>query len=94
MTLPLIPQDKANHMVYGAMIGLAAGAAAHVLGVHPAALPVIAAAAVGALKEIDDWLVNREARRQGLPAPHGVEFWDFGATALGGAAVSLAAAMG
>lgn len=92
--IPLIPQDKANHAIYGAVIALAAYAVAlagH--NPHAAVIGLAAAATIGALKELADWLLNRRAISAGLPPPHGVEFWDFGATTIGGAVVCLAASL-
>jgi hypothetical protein len=92
MLLPLIPQDKANHAIYGAVVALAAysvGLAGHIP--HAPVIGLAAATTVGALKELADWLLNRRAIAAGLPPPHGVEFLDFAATSLGGCAVWLAA---
>ena len=92
--LPLIPQDKANHACYGALVALAGYAIALAGHTPQAALIGLAAAAtVGALKELNDWVQNRRATAAGLPPPHGVEFWDFGATVIGGIVVFLAASL-
>lgn len=94
MNLPMIPQDKANHAIYGAAIFLvtallAAHAPIH-LALSPAQLGLLAAAAGGAAKELSDYLINRRLARAGLPPTHGVEFLDAAATAGGGAVCYLA----
>lgn len=74
MTLPLIPQDKANHFVYGAVAGaLAAAATGHL----NAAL--IAAAVLGFAKELYDL-----ATKTGTP-----DWRDVAWTAAGGVCVWL-----
>jgi len=88
--IPLIPQDKANHFVYGAVIALLVGLIAQQLKL-PVAYGVVAAMLVGAVKESLDYYQNWRAKRAGLPPPHGVEFADFVATALGGWAVIILA---
>lgn len=45
--------------------------------------------AVGALKELSDWLINQRAISDGLLPPHGVELLDAVATWAGGAVVLL-----
>lgn len=76
--LPQLPADKANHLLYGALIFNAA------LPLSDAfvALALVAALAIG--KEVSDWLSNHRARAAGLPAPHGVEVMDALATLAGG----------
>lgn len=82
--LPLIPQDKANHIAYGAAIATVTLVASLLLGVHQAHGALIAAglvAIVGAAKEVMD-------RRD--PA-HTPEVNDFLATLAGGVLVALPA---
>jgi hypothetical protein len=90
MNLPLIPQDKANHAIYGAVIFCAVFALAHqvlpLFQTHIAAV-VVVLAAFG--KEAADRLANWRAQRSGLPAPHGVEMMDAVATCAGGALAAL-----
>jgi hypothetical protein len=74
--LPLLPQDKANHVVYGAVIA----AAVSVYDVQKAAA-VVMLFAVG--KELSDWWQNRKGGN------HGVEVMDAVATVGGGAIVLL-----
>lgn len=90
--LPSLPQDKANHLLYGALVGLLAYALARALTAPYAAwLPWGAATLVGAAKEAADHLGNLRAARAGMPTPHGVEWADFAATAAGGALITLTA---
>lgn len=78
--MPVIPVDKANHALYGALIACVL----LFFGVEPVSALVVVAV-VGALKEAADWAINRMA---GLKV-HGVEFLDFVATVAGGALVVL-----
>jgi hypothetical protein len=80
----MLPQDKANHLVYGSIVFLAGAFVGGQVGQNPADCGLAAAAAAGALKELADWLLNRKALAAGLPPQHGVEFWDFAATTAGG----------
>jgi hypothetical protein len=90
MNLPIIPQDKANHAIYGAAIFSAALLVAHhfvpLFEIYAAAAAVVLAA-FG--KEAADRLANWRAARAGLPAPHGVEMMDAVATCAGGALAAL-----
>lgn len=94
MSLPLIRVDRANHAVYGAVVGLAALLAAHafpgMLG-HTGTnfLPVAAAVVAGAVKEISDHLTNAKAMQRGYPPPHAVERADFAWTVFGGLLITL-----
>lgn len=76
MNLPVLAQDKANHVVYGAV----AAAAVSVYDMATAAA-VVVLLAVG--KELSDWWQNRKG------GSHGVELWDAVATVAGGALVLL-----
>ena len=71
MNLPLIPQDKANHAVYGAVI-------AAVVSLLNIPLALTAVAMVGVGKEVLDWWQNRHGEH------HGVEVMDAMATLCGG----------
>lgn len=76
MNLPVLPQDKANHVVYGTAL-TAIG-----MCYSPVAGAVLCAAfAVG--KEVYDWWDNQHGGR------HGVELNDALATMSGGAIVLL-----
>lgn len=91
MELPLIPQDKANHACYGAVIFLLVIFVAQRFGLsNPGVVALVFVACVGALKELSDYLLNRRAIAAGLPPPHGVEFLDFAATTAGGFVCYLA----
>jgi hypothetical protein len=87
--LPIIPQDKANHFVYGSVIAVAAGLVASQLGLPVVICSIGAAAILGATKEVLDYYQNWKAKKAGLTPMHGVEFMDFAATALGGCAVNV-----
>jgi len=76
--LPSLPQDKANHAVYGALIFNAA------LPLSDAFVALALVAVLAVAKEAVDWLSNHRARAAGLPAPHGVEVMDALATLAGG----------
>jgi len=90
MNLPIIPQDKANHAIYGAAIFSAALLVAHhfvpIFQIYIAAAAVVLAA-FG--KEAADRLANLHAQQAGLPAPHGVEMMDAVATCAGGVLAAL-----
>jgi hypothetical protein len=83
--MPQLPQDKANHAVYGALIFLLALA---ILRRPDAAYGLVVLAAVG--KEALDWLSNQRAVKAGLTPTHGVEWLDALATCAGGAVPLLA----
>lgn len=93
----VIPQDKANHAIYGALTSLVVQAGllvtgAHTLGFRHKDVAFAAVIVVALGKEIYDKYMNRQAAKAGLPPPHNVEWWDFLATVLGGAAIHLASA--
>ena len=71
MKLPQLPQDKANHFVYG--VGIFIVCLFFVSPVYAFAI----VATIGALKEI----VHDKIMGKGTP-----DFWDFVATAAGGLA--------
>ena len=83
--MPSLPQDKANHAIYGALIFLIGFAITRRLDV---AYALVVAAAVG--KEALDKLSNMRAVKAGLMPTHGVEFLDALATCAGGAVPLLA----
>ena len=84
MNLPIIPQDKANHFVYGSAIAIFAGAAAKELGLPVVPCSIAAATFFAAAKEALDWYKNYKTRLVGATPTHGVEFADFLATVAGG----------
>lgn len=81
MNLPELPQDKANHFVYGALI------AAVVSCVSSPWWALVVVSAFAILKELSDAWQNYKSSSDPLIGPHGVEFWDAAATMLGGAVV-------
>lgn len=89
MKLPLLPQNKANHVIYGAVVSCAFVAATLTLGVLPVGWVPLAtlasAAAVGALKEYMDHRANKQADRELMVRPHTVDPTDVAWTAVGGA---------
>lgn len=95
MPLPSLPQDKANHVVYGAAIALSVYAIGLFIDPNHAALAgLISAVFAGTFKEAFDRWANIVAARAGLPPPHGVEFMDAAATWSGGAVVYVSASLG
>jgi hypothetical protein len=99
MTLPQLPADKANHVVYGVAIALIAKQAAvtaMLFGLDvffdPATIGLAAAIAFGVGKEAVDEIANVLAVGRGEPEPHGVEIFDALATSSGGLAVWVACA--
>lgn len=90
MSLPTIPHDKANHVVYGAAAFAIGHTLAFVSGYAPFALHAGAALTlfVGIGKEVMDVIGNRRAAADGLPAPHSAEGMDAIATIAGGALVA------
>ena len=83
--IPSLPQDKANHAIYGALIFLISFAITRRMDV---AYGLVVLAAVG--KEVLDKLSNMRAVRAGLTPTHGVEWFDALATCAGGAVPLLA----
>ena len=79
--MPSLPQDKANHALYGSLIFLAALA---IFRRPDAAYALVVLAAVG--KEALDWLSNQRSEKP----THGVEWFDALATCAGGAVPLLA----
>lgn len=91
MNLPLIPQDKANHAIYGALAFAIGAAASHLLPIVPAVIAGLVVCAVVAVgKEGLDWWLNRRAVAAGEAPPHGVEVRDALATLAGGVVVAAA----
>jgi len=79
--MPSLPQDKANHAIYGALIFLIGFAITRRMDVS---YGLVVLAAVG--KEALDWLSNQRSERP----THGVEWFDALATCAGGAVPLLA----
>jgi hypothetical protein len=79
--MPSLPQDKANHAIYGALIFLIGFAITRRMDVS---YGLVVLAAVG--KEALDWLSNQRSEKP----THGVEWLDALATCAGGAVPLLA----
>ena len=77
-----LPQDKANHFFYGAVI-------ASVLSLYSPVIALIAVIIIAAAKELNDYLGNQKLIKRGSAPIHGVEFLDFVFTVLGALAVVL-----
>lgn len=85
MKLPMIPQDKANHALYGAAVYVLARAVASFFAPEYASvLGLVASAAFGLGKEVVDFWLNRQAAQKGQRAPHTPMPADALATAAGG----------
>lgn len=94
MNLPMLPADKANHALYGALVFLAAGAAAAQAGLpHAGAIAMAASATAAVAKEATDYIANRRALASQAKPLHGVEWLDAAATAAGGAVCWAATAL-
>jgi hypothetical protein len=79
--MPSLPQDKANHAIYGSLIFLIGFAITRRMDVS---YGLVVLAAVG--KEALDWLSNQRSEKP----THGVEWLDALATCAGGAVPLLA----
>jgi hypothetical protein len=92
--LPSVPQDKANHIMYGLVISIIATTVfalildnnmEHVYAMIAASvIGASFAIVVGILKEVLDKLSNVRNQKAGLPPIHTVEVADAAYTALGG----------
>jgi hypothetical protein len=82
MFLPNLPQDKANHAFWGAV--LACG-----LSFVNIELAIVAVIAAAILKEASDALINYRSTGNPMQGPHGVELFDALATITGGALVLI-----
>jgi hypothetical protein len=91
MNLPFLPQDKANHFIYGTVLAVLAAGLAVAFGYREfagcAALGTSSWA--GVAKEAHDAWVNYKTTGNWKTGPHGVEGYDFLATALGGLSLFL-----
>lgn len=85
MNLPMLPQDKANHFVYGAVIYMFA-----VLLLLSPLQALALVAVVGFGKEAADAFVNWRTTGNPMQGPHGVEAGDVLATFLGGLTCAFA----
>ena len=90
----MLPQDKANHVIYGALTVLLVILTCWLVGnPHWLLASLIAVVIVAVGKEAVDWLRNAKAREAGLPPKHGVEWMDVMATLAGGLLVIVSAAL-
>jgi hypothetical protein len=93
--LPNLPQDKANHAIWGAILAFSVYVIASVLDIAFAAeLGLFTAVGAAIAKEVTDKLANITATKLGLPAPHGVEVYDAVATIAGGLIIYLSSQIG
>lgn len=86
--MPIIPHDKALHILYGAFIFSVVFVLSLVTFPYYAlciASATVIAAAVG--KELCDFWSNLQAKKKNLIPTHGVEAWDAIATIAGGIVV-------
>lgn len=92
---PVIPQDKANHALYGALVFTVVFTVATFFMLTftalIAALAVTAVVAVG--KELYDCHVNAKLKKQGLPPAHTVDSMDALATIAGSLIPAVPAAL-
>lgn len=86
MELPTLPADKCEHVIGGALAGVAVAAACCFAGYPQFSRigAIVGAAVAGALKEAWDWYENRTA----LVRTHDVDPYDFLATVAGGLLVA------
>lgn len=91
MKLPALKQDKANHVLYGAVTWLVVAFFASIfLPTFEARLVgFLAATLVGCTKEVLDRRLNKKLSEDGERPAHTVDAWDAFATALGGAGMWL-----
>jgi hypothetical protein len=86
--LPIIPQDKANHAIYGAIIFCVIFVLSHLSIPHYEIYVASAVVVVAAIaKELRDLWSNTQAKKKNLIPTHGVEAWDAIATIAGGVVV-------
>jgi hypothetical protein len=85
MKIPQLPADKANHIIYGAIVALVAMKVARSFhGVHPNDFGLIAAAIAGVGKELVDAYTNYKLTGDWRRGSHTVDAYDALATASGG----------
>ncbi|CAB4240992.1 hypothetical protein UFOVP24_32 [uncultured Caudovirales phage] len=90
MNLPQLPQDKANHLAYGALTFSIVLLIAHFLFPNDQigfACLITVLSAIG--KEASDAWINWKATGDPMKGPHGVELLDAVATISGGALAGL-----
>ena len=88
--LPSLPQDKANHLAYGAAIfSVALLAAHHLMPSHQVLIAGLVVLFMAVGKEANDAWINYKATGNPMQGPHGVELLDAVATCSGGVLAAL-----
>jgi len=86
----LIPQDKANHLICGAVIFNVMILLAHfVYADYQTLIAGLAVIFIAVGKEVNDAFINWKATGNLIKGPHGVEVLDVAATITGGVIVAL-----
>ena len=90
MSLPSLPQDKANHLAYGAAIFSVVLLLAHfAYPDYQIAIAGLTVVFIAFAKEANDARINWQATGKLTQGPHGVELWDAVATISGGILAAL-----
>ena len=90
MSIPSLPQDKANHAFWGAAIAAIVSSVAILAHLPSAALIAsVVVTVIAFAKEANDAWINYKATGDYMHGPHGVELNDALATMAGGAFVVL-----
>lgn len=92
MKFPILPQDKANHFVYGSIVAAAAPSLFLAFGGQVTWVPILAltsALVAGVLKEVMDYKANKIADKELQVRPHTIEPLDVAWTAAGGISAAL-----
>lgn len=89
MSIPSLPQDKANHAFYGAGIAAVVSSVAILAHLPAAIIAAVVVTVVAFAKEANDAWINYKATGDYMHGPHGVELNDALATMVGGAFVVL-----
>lgn len=94
--VPLIPVDKANHVIYGMLAFIVAAGLACVFGwpQYRTVVGIAGCLAAGATKEVSDYLAARKAAAAGATPTTTPDPADLGFTAAGGLLAIAAAAVG
>jgi len=90
MNLPQLPQDKANHVLYGLAIAIVVSVVAMLLKMpQPRLIGFVVAVVFAGGKEALDYLLNKKDAAAGKVATRAVEKLDFVATVVGSAVVPV-----
>lgn len=87
--IPIIPQDKANHFIYGALIFCVGYLCSFLWFPEPLWASMALVALFGFGKEAADHWSNLKAMKAGVTPTHGVEFMDVIATIGGGVSAAF-----